>query len=92
MYKVTTILLAVLLVIGLAGLAHAADTEGKISKVSDKALTVTDKDGKDHSFDLANDTEITLDGKKATAKDLKAGQKAKVEATGKKASKVEATS
>ena len=52
--------------------------EGKVVKAESKKLTMTDKDGKEHSHDIGLDTKITIDGKEGKLEDLKAGMKVKV--------------
>jgi hypothetical protein len=53
----------------------AADTthDGTVVKAGDGKLTMTDKDGKEHSHNVGNDTKVTLDDKPAKLEDLKAG-------------------
>lgn len=52
--------------------------EGKVVKVEADKLTMSDKDGKNHTHAIPADAKITLDGKEAKLSDLKAGAKVKV--------------
>ncbi len=49
--------------------------EGTVVSVSDGKLTMTDKEGKEHSHDIGATTEITLNGKEVKLTDLKKGDK-----------------
>jgi hypothetical protein len=53
---------------------------GTIKEVEKTTLEVTDALKKSHSFDVGSETQITLDGKKATLAQLKAGFKVTVTA------------
>jgi preprotein translocase subunit SecF len=55
-------------------------TDGAVVKVSGDKLTMTDKEGKEHSHTLATNVKVTCDGKTCTAVDLKAGMKIRVTA------------
>jgi hypothetical protein len=52
--------------------------EGKVVKTEDGKLTMTSKDGKEHSHKVAKDAKITLDDKTAKLEDLKKGYHIKV--------------
>lgn len=52
--------------------------EGKVVKVEEGKLTMTDKDGKEHSHAVAKDAKITKDGKEHKLADLEKGAKIKV--------------
>ena len=72
----------------------AAPVMGTLSKVDAAAsmLTVKKADDKEQSFTLDSAAKITLDGKAATASQLKEGQKVSVTVDGDKATSVSATS
>jgi hypothetical protein len=76
MYRVLSLSLAALaLALFAAGPALADDKgtvhDGHVVKVADGKLTMTGKDKKEHTHDVAKDAQITLDGKKAKLSDLK---------------------
>ncbi len=52
--------------------------DGTVVNVSGDKLTMTNKEGKEHSHTLAANVKITCDGKTCTATDLKAGMKIRV--------------
>jgi hypothetical protein len=52
--------------------------DGTVVRVSDNKLTMTDKEGKEHSHALATNVQVTRDGKTCTAADLKAGMRIRV--------------
>ena len=57
-----------------AGKTH----EGKVVKVEEGKLTMTDKDGKEHSHMVAKNAKISKDGKEHKLADLEKGAKIKV--------------
>jgi len=63
-----------------SSVAVAADNthQGTLVKASDGKLTMTDTAGKEHSHNVADNAQITLDGKAAKLEDLKRGYKLKV--------------
>ena len=68
----------------------AGDThEGWVVKAGSGRLTMADKDKKEHTHDVAADTEITLDGKKAKLEDLQPKTHIKVTMKDKKVTKIE---
>ena len=82
-------LAAALALVGFVGVAVAADKAAPtdkdsnthnvtIVKVEGNKLTVTGKDGKEHTHDVAKDAAITCDGKECKLDDLKDGDKAVV--------------
>lgn len=66
--------LALALFVGGAVVAAEKSHDGKVVKAGDGKLTMTDKDGKEHSHTVAANAVITIDGKAAKLEDLKAGQ------------------
>lgn len=52
--------------------------EGKVVKVEEGKLTMTDKDGKEHSHAVAKDAKITKDGKEHKLAELEKGTRIKV--------------
>lgn len=52
--------------------------DGTVLSVSGDKLTMTNKEGKEHSHTLAANIKITCDGKTCTTADLKAGMKVRV--------------
>src|SRR5262245_46907481 len=63
----------------LAGPTLADDIhQGKVISVGDKSITIQDKDGDNETFTVADDCQITHDGKPAMLKDLDDGDMAKV--------------
>jgi hypothetical protein len=60
--------------------AGAGETsmEGAVVSVSGDKLTMTNKEGKEHSHALAANVKVTCDGKACAAADLKAGMKIRV--------------
>jgi hypothetical protein len=52
--------------------------EGTVVSVSADKLTMTNKEGKEHSHTLAANVKVTCDGKTCTAADLKAGMRIRV--------------
>jgi predicted metal-binding membrane protein len=68
-----------------------ATHEGTVVSVADGKLTMADKDGKEHSHDIAATTPITLNGKEAKLADLKKGDKVTVSmGADRKVTKIEA--
>jgi ABC-type ATPase with predicted acetyltransferase domain len=67
--------LALAMLLGLTATASAAEAKGKIKSVTaDKnELVVTDKDGKDRTFQMNEDGKVTLDDKASKLGDLKVG-------------------
>ena len=87
-------LLAVLALFVLVSVpAVAADdvVEGKVVKVADGKLTITDKDKKEHTCTISKDAKITCDGKVCKVEDLKAGVTVKVTVEKKEAIKIDAS-
>lgn len=70
--------LAILLFAGQAALAADKTHEGKVVKAAEGKLTMTDKEGKEHTHPVAADAKITCDGKDCKLEDLKAGYRVKV--------------
>lgn len=64
--------------------------EGKVVKVEKDKLTMTGKDGKEHSHTIPADAKISCDGKECKLEELKAGTGIKV-TTEKKGDKVVVT-
>ena len=89
-------LAAFALVLFLSQTSLAADKvhEGTVVKAADGKLTMTDKQGKQHSHAIPATAEITLDGKECKLEDLKTGFSVKVstQQDEKTVTKVEATS
>jgi hypothetical protein len=52
--------------------------DGTVVSVSGDKLTMTNKEGKEHSHALAANVKVTCDGKTCTAADLKAGMRIRV--------------
>jgi len=52
--------------------------DGAVVNISGDKLTMTNKEGKEHSHTLAANVKVTCDGKTCTAADLKAGMKIRV--------------
>lgn len=52
--------------------------DGAVVSVSADKLTMTSKEGKEHSHPLAANAKVTCDGKSCSAQDLKAGMKIRV--------------
>lgn len=52
--------------------------EGKVVSATGGRLVMTDRDGKEHTHLLAPDAKVMLDGKTATAEDLKPGMRIRV--------------
>ena len=69
-------LAALALTAWVGNVAVAADThEGTVVSVSEGKLTMTDKDGKEHSHDVGPAAIVTIDGKEGKLADLKKGDK-----------------
>jgi len=72
---VFTALAALALAAFAAGPVRAEDKpavhDGHVVKVADGKLTMTGKDKKEHTHDVAKDAAVTLDGKTAKLEDLK---------------------
>jgi hypothetical protein len=85
--------LALVAVVGLvfAPAAMAASTSGEVTKVdaAGKSVTVKGADGKETTATWDDKTEVTVDGKKGTAADVKVGAHVTVTHEGGKASKIE---
>jgi len=60
--------------------AYAAETtyDGKVTKVSDQSLELTDSEGKELTLTIQDDTKISLDGKACELNDLTIGLKVRV--------------
>ena len=73
-------LAALALTVWVGNVAVAADHEheGTVVSVTETKLTMTDKDGKEHSHDVGTDAKIMIDGKDGKLADLKKGDKIKV--------------
>jgi len=86
--------LALVLFVSQTSLAADKTHQGTVVKAGDGKLTMTDKQGKEHSHIIPAATEITLDGKAAKLEDLKAGFSVTVSTKEdeKTVTKVEATS
>ena len=86
--------LALVLFVTQSSLAADKVHEGTVVKAGDGKLTMTDKQGKEHSHTIPATAEITCDGKACKLEDLKAGFSVKVttEENEKTVTKVEATS
>jgi hypothetical protein len=69
--------------------AETKTQKGKFGKLDGTKLTITDDDKKDHTFDL-KDSEITRDGKKVKADELKADDQITVTTEDGKVTKVDA--
>jgi hypothetical protein len=82
--------LLMLVAMGTVALANAAPAlaaddihEGKVLSVSDNKISVLDnRDGETETFTVNADTKITRDGKPAKLRDILAGDKAKIIASG----------
>src|SRR6266851_7123635 len=85
--------LALTLFIGQAALAADKVHEGTVVKAGDGKLTMTDKQGNQHSHTIPATAIITCDGKECKLEDLKAGNSVKVttEENEKTVTKVEAS-
>ena len=51
--------------------ADDVTVDGKVVKIADGKLPITDKDGKEHTTTVAADAKITCDGKECKLDDLK---------------------
>jgi hypothetical protein len=73
--KLWVVVLALALVAVLTTPVLAADTKGRIKSVSDdkNQFVMTDENGKDWTFDLADDAKVSLNGKASKLNELKAG-------------------
>ncbi len=79
-----------LALLAFAGVAYAATAKGTVKSVdAAKHSAVIDVDGKDVTATWDDKTEVTVDGKKGTAADVKVGAKVTVTHEGGKASKIE---
>jgi hypothetical protein len=85
--------LALVLFLSQASLAADKVHEGTVVKAGDGKLTMTDKQGNEHSHAIPATAIITCDGKDCKLEDLKAGYSVKVTTAEdeKTVSKVEAT-
>lgn len=52
--------------------------DGKVVSMTSSKLVMTNKDGKEHSVSISDDTKVTCDGKACEMSDLKAGMKIRV--------------
>lgn len=88
-------LLAILALFVLVGApVVAADdnvVEGKVVKIADGKLTISDKNDKEHTCTVSKDAKITCDGKVCKLADLKTGVTVKVTVEKKEATKVDAS-
>ncbi|WP_439627092.1 hypothetical protein [Gemmata sp.] len=100
MVRRTFVAVALVAFVAFNGVALAEEKagthEGKVVKVADGKLTMTDKEGKkEHTHAIPADAKVTVDGKEGKLEDLKAGTAVKVttESKDKKVvvTKVEAT-
>lgn len=64
--------------------------DGTVVKVTRDKLTMTDKEGKEHSHTLVANVKVTCDGKTCTAADLKAGMRIRVTVDRDAAARIEA--
>jgi hypothetical protein len=70
----------------------AATHDGTVVSATATKLTMTDKEGKEHSHDVGTTAIITLNGKEARLTDLKKGDKVSVTmGADKKVTKIQAT-
>jgi len=88
------LIVALVAVVGLVlapAIANAEDVAGTVKSVdaAKKSVVVTGADGKEHTCTWDDKTEVTVDGKKGAATDVKAGAKVKVTHAAGKASKIE---
>jgi Cu/Ag efflux protein CusF len=74
------IVLALVLVVGLAAPALAAEAKGKIKSISpdSKELVLTDDNGKDWTFQIDDSAKVRLADKDVKLQDLKEGDQATV--------------
>ena len=92
-----TALSALALVLWVGNVTFAKDEEkgdvheGTVVSAADGKLTMTDKDGKEHSHEIGATTKITLNGTEAKLGDLKKGDKLKVTMHEKHVMKIAAT-
>lgn len=84
--------LAVALIVAAPIVAADKDdvAEGVVVKAEDGKLTITGKDKKEHSCEVAKDAKITCNGKECKLDELKKGAKVKVTLKDKMAVKIEA--
>jgi hypothetical protein len=64
--------------VGNVAVAADHEHEGTVVSASENKLTMTDKDGKEHSHDVGADARVTIDGKDGKLTDLRKGDKIKV--------------
>ena len=64
--------------VGNVAVAADHEHEGTVVSASEGKLTMTDKDGKEHSHDVGTEARVTIDGKDGKLADLKKGDKIKV--------------
>jgi hypothetical protein len=65
--------------------------EGTVVKAGDGKLTMTDKEGKEHSHTVGLSAKISCDGKDCKLEDLKKGTKITVTTKDKEVTKIEGT-
>jgi len=74
--------LALMLFLSAPMLADVPDKEdvheGKIVSVTGNKLVMSDKDGKEHTFTIADDARLRCDDRVCKTEDFKAGQKVRV--------------
>jgi hypothetical protein len=56
--------------------------EGKLVSITDDALVMTNKEGREHSHNFMSDVKLSLDGKPCKISDLKAGFRIRVTTEG----------
>ena len=72
MRRVSLVLAVLALLFFVGGVALAQEThEGKVVRAGDGKLVMTDKEGKEHSHEVALDAKITCDGLECKLEDLK---------------------
>ena len=65
---------ALMLVMGLAGVVQAEDSNGKFKQaLADNATFTVTENGQDQNYQLAKDAVVMIDAQTATLSDLKAG-------------------
>ncbi len=82
--------LAIFSGVSLAEKDDAGDTHsGVVVSAGEGKLTMTDKDGKEHSHDITADAKISCNGEACKLEDLKKGTSIKVTVKDKKVTKIE---
>jgi|ERR1051326_5898789 hypothetical protein len=91
-FSLVLVLFAALAMLLSAPVARAADTEeGTFVKADDTSITIKDKDGKNHTYDMAKDAKVQCDSKDCKLTELKADVKVKLTMENKKVTKVDAS-